>query len=257
MLLKLNKDLPSCAGVYKITNTVNGKYYIGSTKHLKRRYFEHFSALKNGTHKNEHLQNSVSKYGISNFVFEVLETTDENTRLVREQYWIDKLDACNCKVGFNINRLATGGGLYGENNAMFGISPKERMNGPTYEKWLKARQGENASKPMQGKHHSAAAKEKISKSRIGTKHTEEWKKQHSQQIKGHKMPLSVCENISRAKLLNPSKNDVAVICTTTGNKYFKISDAARAMNVTKSAIFNAINGKSKTCCGMKWEYACE
>lgn len=36
-------------GIYKITNQINGKIYIGSSKDLIRRKKEHFRLLKKGT----------------------------------------------------------------------------------------------------------------------------------------------------------------------------------------------------------------
>ena len=61
------------SGIYKITNNINGKYYIGSTKHLSSRYRTHLSTLKNNISSCLILQNAVNKYGIENFTFSVLE----------------------------------------------------------------------------------------------------------------------------------------------------------------------------------------
>lgn len=51
------------AGVYLISNNVNGKCYVGSTIHLDQRRREHFSKLANNKHINVHLQNAYNKYG--------------------------------------------------------------------------------------------------------------------------------------------------------------------------------------------------
>lgn len=51
------------AGVYLISNNVNGKCYVGSTIHLDQRRKEHFSRLANNKHINAHLQNAYNKYG--------------------------------------------------------------------------------------------------------------------------------------------------------------------------------------------------
>ena len=61
-------------GIYKITNTVNGKIYIGSAVDLSRRKRDHFWSLRKGTHCNAYLQKSFNKYGENNFSFEVLST---------------------------------------------------------------------------------------------------------------------------------------------------------------------------------------
>lgn len=94
------------AGVYLISNNVNGKCYVGSTIHLDRRRLEHFSSLANNKHPNRHLQNAYNKYGVNAFEFEILETIliDDNikkTLLSREQFWID-----NLKPEYNILPVA-------------------------------------------------------------------------------------------------------------------------------------------------------
>lgn len=81
------------AGVYLISNNVNGKCYVGSTIHLDQRRREHFSKLANNKHINAHLQNAYNKYGREAFDFEVLETIDiddniKDKLLKREQFWI-------------------------------------------------------------------------------------------------------------------------------------------------------------------------
>lgn len=102
----------SGSGIYKITNLINGKIYIGSSVNLKRRKTIHLSNLKNKKHGNRYLQNSFDKYGEDNFIFEILEPVeDKNNLIVREQYWIDTLNACNKNIGYNL--APTAGSLLG------------------------------------------------------------------------------------------------------------------------------------------------
>jgi len=72
----------------------NGKKtYVGSSIHgLQQRKSEHLNALKQNIHHNRHLQNYYNKYGVNSFVFSIIEIVDcAEEILVREQYWIDKL----------------------------------------------------------------------------------------------------------------------------------------------------------------------
>lgn len=85
------------AGVYLISNNVNGKCYVGSTIHLDQRRKQHFSRLAHNKHVNKHLQNAYNKYGREAFEFEVLEIIDiddsiKENLLTREQFWIDNLN---------------------------------------------------------------------------------------------------------------------------------------------------------------------
>lgn len=106
--------------IYKITNLVNNKIYIGQTKNDPkdrfRRHCLNYGSRGGESHKNESvINNSILKYGKENFLFEVIEGPVENYN-EREKYWI-KYYNCKTPNGYNL----TDGGeeppiLYGENN---------------------------------------------------------------------------------------------------------------------------------------------
>jgi group I intron endonuclease len=77
--------------IYKITNTINDKFYIGVTK-SKYRFSQHMSSAFRGE-KNTPLYNSIRKYGRDNFKYEILESGNdyEYGWQVREPYYIKKL----------------------------------------------------------------------------------------------------------------------------------------------------------------------
>ena len=60
-------------GIYKITNLVTGKMYIGSTTNYTKRCENHMSLLRTGKHKNTALQEDVIEYGLKNFKFEMIQ----------------------------------------------------------------------------------------------------------------------------------------------------------------------------------------
>ena len=72
--------------IYKITNKINGKSYIGQTTDYQRRFREHRNKGY-GEEPNKPLYNAFDKYGIDNFDFEVIEDLTENYN-EREKYWI-------------------------------------------------------------------------------------------------------------------------------------------------------------------------
>lgn len=89
-------------GVYKITNLINSKFYIGSSsRNLLERFNKHQYQLKSNIHTNKHLQSSYNKYGIENFKFEILEYCSRDTCIEREQFYIDTL-----KPQYNKNLIA-------------------------------------------------------------------------------------------------------------------------------------------------------
>lgn len=62
--------------IYKITNTINNKIYIGQTNDIKRRFREHKN-LMYGKVGNKHLYSAIKKYGLDSFIFEIIEETED------------------------------------------------------------------------------------------------------------------------------------------------------------------------------------
>lgn len=90
------------AGIYKITNLIDGKIYIGQTVNYKKREKRHLNCLKNGNHHNEHLQRAFDKYGEKSFKIELIEKCDIKELDQRERHFIKELDACNHDKGYNM-----------------------------------------------------------------------------------------------------------------------------------------------------------
>ena len=98
---ELNKS-----GIYKITNKINGKFYIGSALNIRKRWKSHRNLLRKNKHFNKHFQSAVNKYGLNNFLWEVIEFADQSCLVVKEQCWIDKLTAYDRKIGYNLSPTA-------------------------------------------------------------------------------------------------------------------------------------------------------
>ena len=81
-------------GIYKITNLINGKSYIGKAVDIKRRWSEHKSHSFSPDHLsyNFAIHRAIRKYGIENFSFEVVEECNEDWLNEREIYWVAKLN---------------------------------------------------------------------------------------------------------------------------------------------------------------------
>ena len=68
-------------GIYYIKNLINGKYYIGQSQDIYKRWARERMYLRSDkTAWNEHLQNAWRKYGEDNFELTVLEVVDGNGR---------------------------------------------------------------------------------------------------------------------------------------------------------------------------------
>lgn len=100
-------------GVYKITNLINNKIYIGSTLvDFDKRWKHHISALNKNKHHSPHLQNAYNKYGKENFKFEILHIMDNNSEeeiLKTEEKYILKYKSYLSEYGYNISTTPGGG----------------------------------------------------------------------------------------------------------------------------------------------------
>lgn len=77
--------------IYKVTNLINNKIYIGQTKRdAKIRWGEHLSSSfnKNSISYNVIFHKAIRKYGKENFKLEIIEKCDNKILLDREKYWI-------------------------------------------------------------------------------------------------------------------------------------------------------------------------
>ena len=87
--------------IYKITNLINNKIYIGQTNNFVRRKQQHINATISNKISNKYLYNAMKKYGIQNFKFEIIEYVDNYNE--REQYWINFYKSNMSNFGYNID----------------------------------------------------------------------------------------------------------------------------------------------------------
>jgi group I intron endonuclease len=93
-------------GIYIIENTLNGRFYVGSTTDFHRRRLTHLRELREGKHCNSFLQRDWSKCGDQSFRFiEYEHISDRKLMAIREQEYISLYydRAVNC---YNLNPYA-------------------------------------------------------------------------------------------------------------------------------------------------------
>lgn len=98
----INIDVHKVSGIYKITNIVNNKIYIGSAINILNRLIRHFWDLRLNTSTCTKLQRAFNKYGEGNFKIDLIETCEIIDLEEREQYYIDTL-----KPEYNIKTTVT------------------------------------------------------------------------------------------------------------------------------------------------------
>lgn len=163
--------------VYKVTNTLNGKNYVGqTTKTLDERFIQH-------SRTDSLIGNAIRKYGAENFLREVLEVCDSQEQLNEcEIFWIAYF---NSKVPNGYNLTDGGEGIAGRHHTP---EAKAKM-----------------SLAQRGKKLSAEARTNIAAAKIGEKnpffgkhHTSKSLAKMSAAHKGKKRSKQTCANISAA-----------------------------------------------------------
>jgi len=216
-------------GIYRITNIVNGKFYIGSSVNFCKRWSRHRKDLERGIHRNKHLQASWDKYGAEKFKFELIEELPTEMLLDAEQWYLTNTYCCDPEYGYNFSKFA-GGGMRGrklsdehkakllaanlgnkyrlgqkasaETKAKIGLASR----GNTY--CLGYKHSEETKAKRRGRKTSEATKKKLSEAlrgREGKKHSEETRIRMSISRKGRvpwnkgkKMPDEERIKISKA-----------------------------------------------------------
>lgn len=95
-------------GIYKITNTATGEFYIGKSKNIERRWEDHKRRWRNGSERYcQKLTRNAIQYGIEMFVFEVVEECEERDLTDKELLHINRLNPhLNCEMEIARSRNA-------------------------------------------------------------------------------------------------------------------------------------------------------
>jgi len=168
----------SC-GIYKITNIINGKIYIGKSKDTKKRFKEHIKKLKNNTHPNIHLQRT---FNLNNkcFIFETIFLCNIQDLNNAEIYFIDRFNSKNQDIGYNFTN--GGDGSFGRKMLQSTQDKIQANRDPNWEPWNKGKRGTYS--------HTIESKRKMSLARkgrtpcLGKKASEETKRKMSLAHKG-------------------------------------------------------------------------
>lgn len=185
--------------IYKATNQINNKIYIGkTTQDLKKRKYAHKYNATRGEHCRGYksaFYNAIRKYGFDKFKWEVIDCAESIDELNRkEKFYIKSLNSI--KKGYNISEGGSGGDNFTNHPDKENIrkkiseSLKGRKMSPEFCKQNRERQV--------GRKFSKETIEKRRKALKGRKLTAEWKKKISESLKGKKRPPEVVEKTAKA-----------------------------------------------------------
>lgn len=208
--------------IYKTTNLINGKQYIGQHQATK---FEPEKYKGSGTY----LKRAFKKYGKENFVCELLETCDSLEELnLKEEYWICVFNAVLSEMFYNI---AAGGSNCSKTDEQrkhlseaWTVERRKRLgdrvrgnNNPSKRPEVRLKMSVNNTSRL------PEYREKISAGKKGKPlpHTDEWNANISKALKGRK--ISVFSEITRKKISDSKKgsnNPMYGKSAVIGTKWF-------------------------------------
>jgi group I intron endonuclease len=206
--------------IYKVTNKVNSKCYIGKTDYTDptKRYKEHIKESRKNRNKNRPLYSAIRKHGEDSFIFAVIEETDEP--LEREIYYIKYFNSFGSN-GYNATKGGDGKSYISatdEDVVNYFLSCKSTIKTST--NFLIDRKTVRSILRRNGI-------EKLSRSYIANKN----------------FGLSICQ--------------IDILSGKDINRFDSINSAARFIgNVKKSRhLSRALNGQCKTAFGFAWRYS--
>jgi group I intron endonuclease len=159
--------------LYKITNTINSKVYIGQSNKDQYRWRQHCYFAKHPEKTGQYIHRAMNKYGVDSFTFEIIATcqtredADETEAVLITQY-----DTRNHEFGYNLKA--------GGRSSAHSESTKQKLREATL------RQIEELGHPSQGRIRSEEACNNISQGKIKnpTVYTDEMRQKFSEVFTG-------------------------------------------------------------------------
>lgn len=205
--------------VYIHINKINNKKYVGITKQKPERRWQNGYGYK--YNNNTHFWNAIKKYGWDNFKHEIIESNLSFEKAKEmERYYIALYNSNQIDYGYNLTM--GGDGFSGMNRCE---ETKKKISQSLKGKYTKEKSY------WYGKHISRdiIEKQKETKKNNPYHHTDEWKKKHSEQLKG--------------------KNHIAskpVRCKNTGELFVNSREAAEFYHTDNSRIHKCCKGIEKS-----------
>ena len=234
-------------GIYKITNNLTGDFYIGSSINIEKRIKIHKEHLNRKVHPNKYLLNVVTKYGISNFLFEILEECIEENLLEKEAFYIESL-----KPKYNLMPASCGRIVHSEETKKkISMKLKSKVDDSFRKRMSETNKGRKMSEESKLAISNAnKGRKKIWKSGI---HPSVGKPSHfrgktgaSSPSYGKKGKLSIFSK----KIYQLDKDSLEII-----KIWDSLTEACEGVGIkSKTDLARCATGRQKTAGGFKWKY---
>lgn len=212
--------------IYKITNKINGKVYIGQTVQLL--YVRWRDHCRGDKQRESYLHRAIQKYGIDNFIVEQIDIAGTQDGLnTLEEFYITKFKSL-APDGYNL--LPGGGNRRHHPETRERI--REKLKGRPFKKrWDKGRVGP----------HSEETKQKLSEALKGRPIENRW-------TGGNRTPRTEEQKAHLSALIKGRPNTVLykrVECIETGTIYESVNATAAAFGVNRVTISSILKSGKK------------
>ena len=235
----LRQYLNDMIGIYKVTNLINGKCYIGQSRNVENRLKDH---QKPNRECNPAIREDLLRYGKENFSYEVLEECEASQLNERESYYIRTMKPEYNTKGF------TEHGIYYNDKAL-----REKISRANKAWW--------ESLPQETK--DKIIKENLTGRSVGYRLTNEQKEHLRQMNLGKKQSLETVnkrkETIRRLKdagvfVQTNAGHKKPITCLNDGQVYESVKSAAEKYGLRAGTISAVLKGRQKSTGGLKFKY---
>lgn len=239
--------------VYKITNLVNQKCYVGQTKakDVKKRWREHSRGLKGkGKRVCPALNAAFIKYGLQSFKFEIICICFDKARLELEKRYIKKFKS-ESPSGYNLNEGGHAPRMNADTRAKMSIAQTGKIFTPEHRANLsKAKKGVPLGK---GKYKwTEASKKKLSASMRKSKKAQENLKRLAEKNRGRKLTaehIKKCTKHLHIKVIQKTLDGLFI------KEWTSATEAERELGLSKGGIGQCCRGHYNSANGYLWDFA--
>ena len=244
-----NTAEPIC-GIYKITNIINNKTYIGQSIDIRKRFIHHTSESR---HQRQHMaiSKAIQKYGKDYFCFEILTQCTRDELNDKERYFVEKYNS----VAPNGYNMRSGGDIRG-----CYVSEEARKNMSKARTGMKLSQSaiENIRRASTGRKQPRESVERTRLANMGRKFSEETKLKMSISARNRpkvseetRLKLS-CANKGKTRADNAKK-----VIREDGVIFASGAEASRALGFKDGRIVSNAIGAGRRAGGFYFKYILE
>lgn len=238
--------------IYKITNTINKKVYVGQTiRPLKKRWWEH---KKKSQQSDLPLYRAMRKYGKENFTIEEIDGANSQTELnYLETHYIYNLNSLTSKNGYNSTVMTSSGLKHSQetrDKISCAILEMDKAGSRNIRRGVESHSYGNSYR--KGTKHSQETRDKISKAGLGRFVSKETKAKMSEVHSKRMEDSELRSRISKTLIKNsPLKKSIV---RSDGVVFESIHECARQMKTYPSAICRVLSKERKTHRKYSFEY---